>query len=197
MTRLCLAAALALGAGIALMGAARGEAVWGVNGDTGLSFWHWRSDSVSVELVQRLPDQTRAFFLGRGFSAEAADAIGLGCVFQTIFKNTAPKGASTTLEYHLGDWRVRTEGQTRPPKLKEVWDQQWKEMGVSQAARIAFRWSLLPTSQRFDAGDYNWGMTSFGLAPGTRFDLDLVWHRDGKRETGRLANVECPRDLQL
>ena len=70
-------------------------------------------------------------------------------------------------------------------------------MGVSQAARIAFRWSLLPTSQRFEAGDYNWGMTSFGLTPGSRFHLELVWYRDGRRESGRIEHVECARDVHL
>ncbi len=188
---------VSLVAGMALTGAARAEAVWGVKGDTGLSFWHWRSEGVSVELVQRLPDQTRAFFLGRGFSAGAADAIALGCVFQTIFKNTAPKGNPTTVEYHMDDWRVSTSSGSQSPKLKEVWDQDWEAMGVSQAARIAFRWSLLPTSQRFEAGDYNWGMTSFGLAPGSRFHLELVWYRDGRRESGRIEDVECARDVHL
>ena len=192
--RLSLAVLLA---GVFSAGAARAEALWSVDGDTGLATWRWQGDGVSVELVQRLPDQTRAFFLGRGFSAKAADAIALGCVFQAIITNTSAKGASTTIEYHAGDWRVTTSSDSHAPKLKETWDQQWEVMGVSQGARIAFRWSLLPTSQRFEAGDYNWGMISFGLAPGTVFHLDLVWYKDGKLETGRIEEMACPQDVHL
>ncbi len=189
---------VALLVGVALTpGVLRSEAVGGIDGDSGLASWRWQSESVSVELVQRLPDQTRAFFQGRGFSTEAADAIALGCVFQTIFRNTAHRGEPATVEYHMGDWRVSTPSGSRPPKLKEVWDREWEALNVSRSARIAFRWSLLPTHQRFEAGDYNWGMTSFGLAPGSRFDLELVWHRDGRRETGRLEDVECPPDVHL
>ena len=82
-------------------------------------------------------------------------------------------------------------------KLKEVWEREWQAYGLSQPARIAFRWSLLPTRQRFESGDYNWGMSSYGLPPGSRFDLELVWYRDEIRETGLLRDVECPEDVDL
>ncbi len=179
------------------VGVTRSEAVEEDDGESRLASWHWQSESVSVELVQRLPDQTRAFFQGRGFDAEAADAIALGCVFQTIFRNTSPRGDPATVEYQMGDWRASTPSGSRPPRLQEVWDREWEALGVSRSARIAFRWSLLPTHQRFEAGDYNWGMTSFGLPPGSRFDLELVWRRNGRRGTGRLEDVECPPDVHL
>ena len=185
-------AALTLG-----LGTSRGEVVRGSDSETGLSHWRWVSKGISVELIQRLPDQTRAFFLGRGFTAEAANAIALGCVFQTIFKNTAHGNDATAIEYNMADWRVHAPSGTRPPKLKEVWARQWENDGLSQASRVAFHWSLLPTQQRFEPGDYNWGMSSYGLPPGSRFDLELVWYRNGVREVGLLRDVECPEDVQL
>jgi len=193
-SRLTLGAALLLG-GIYAVPHAYAEVVRGAQPDTGLAFWRWESDGVSVELVQRLPDQTRAFFQGRGFDSEPADAFALGCVFQTIFRNTATDPGAGGLDYDMAQWRVVTPSGRQAPRLKEQWDREWAARGVSQAARIAFRWALLPNRQGFEPGDYNWGMTSYGLPPGERFDLELVWSRGGKRETALIPDIECPRDI--
>jgi hypothetical protein len=140
-----------------------------------------------VQLVQRLPDQTRAFFMGRGFSAEPADIIGQACVFQTIFRNDSKQAVS----YDLGKWEVIHQDNRLPLRVRETWDEQWQTLGVSQSARIAFRWSLLPTRQRFEPGDYNWGMTSFGLVPGEQFDLALTIDYGGHPVHARILAVEC------
>jgi len=63
------------------------EITTGQDQENGLRFWTWTHDGVSVQLLQLLPDQTRAFFLGRGFGREEADRIGRSCVFQTIFRS--------------------------------------------------------------------------------------------------------------
>jgi len=169
--------------------------VRGAQPDTGLALWRWEGEGVSFELVQRLPDQTRAFFQGRGFDSGPANAFALGCVFQTIFKNTATDPGAGALDYDMAQWRVVTPSGRQPPRLKAQWDREWATQGVSQAARIAFHWALLPTRQGFEPGDYNWGMTSYGLPPGKRFDLELVWWRGGKRETALIRDIECPRDI--
>ncbi len=158
--------------------------------ETGLRSWTWSHQGVSIELVQRLPDQTRAFFLGRGFSAEDADRIGRACVFQTIFRN----GGAQAVEYDLGDWSLGHGSERSALRTREVWDREWESQGIDQPARIAFRWSLLPTVQRFEPGDYNWGMTSFGLPPGARFDLSLVMEIGGERVTGEIPAVVCAAD---
>ena len=42
----------------------------GQDADTGRRSWTWSDQGGSVQLLQLLPDQTRAFFLGRGFKAQ-------------------------------------------------------------------------------------------------------------------------------
>jgi len=162
----------------------------GMDAEAQLPFWQWSEQGVSIRLVQRLPDQTRAFFIGRGFSREAADAIGTGCVFQTIFRNDG----QYPVDYDLSEWRIRHSGETAALSLKEQWDEQWQALGLSRPARIAFKWSFLPNQQHFEPGDYNWGMTSYGLAPGAHFDLDLVVRINGKKSSVRIPNIECPPD---
>jgi hypothetical protein len=166
----------------------------GVTADTGLQYWEWRGQGALIRLTQRLPDQTRAFFLARGFKFETADYIARQCVFQTMFKNVAPRDTGT-IELNLQDWQVHSDQAQHGLLTRGHWERLWQERGVSRAAQIAFEWSLLPTRQRYQAGDFNWGMTSYGLEPGSRFDLDLSWTRDGVRYRGRIEGVECPPDV--
>ena len=162
--------------------------------ETGLRYWEWQGQGALFRLTQRLPDQTRAFFLARGFATADADYLARNCVFQTLFKNTDPLGGAT-LAYDLHQWKVHAEGTTQGVLTRERWNDIWDARGLSQPARIAFEWSLLPTRQRYQPADYNWGMTSFGLQPGTRFDLDFFYEREGTRNAARLEGVECPADV--
>ncbi len=173
-----------------LPGWASAEVITGKDAQTGLRTWEWKQAGISVQLVQRLPDQTRAFFQGRGFSSADADIIGRACVFQTIFRNDGKQH----LTYDLNDWRITYQGRDLPLLTKERWNERWESGAVSKAARIAFRWSFLPTHQTFEPGDYNWGMTSFGLPPGESFDLALVLTADGKIITGRIPGIVCTED---
>ena len=155
--------------------------------ETGLLSWIWREQGISIQLVQRLPDQTRAFFLGRGFGTEAADRVGRACVFQTIFRNDGER----TVAYDLADWSVYHKGARLPLYTREVWAREWQVLGIDQASTIAFNWSLLPTMQQFEPGDYNWGMTSFGLSPGEAFDVSLLIEIGGEPVVGEINAVVC------
>ena len=166
------------------------EVITGKEEQTGLRTWEWRDAGISIRLVQRLPDQTRAFFQGRGFSSATADTIGRACVFQTIFRNDGEQ----TLTYDLDDWRIAYRGKRLPLQTRERWEDEWLSEDVHQAARIAFRWSLLPTRQSFEPGDYNWGMTSFGLVPGERFDLSLSMRLGDDPISAGITGIICAPD---
>ncbi|QKQ25178.1 hypothetical protein [Candidatus Reidiella endopervernicosa] len=169
------------------------EVTTSVEKDTGLRGWTWQESGVSLQLVQRLPDQTRAFFQGRGFSTEDADTIGRACVFQTIFRNDGKQ----LLDYDVDQWQVVQGGKSRSVVTREQWDILWKQRGATQAARIAMRWSLLPTQQQFKPGDYNWGMSSYGLPPGAHFDLSVEVMLDGQRVSATINDIECAVDRAL
>jgi len=167
-----------------------------VNDATGLRKWHLVEGNLEVELVQRLPDQTRGFFLARGFPAAIADEIAASCIFQTIIRNTGSQAADRAVSVDLAQWRVLHETGEQGIRLKEPWIASWPETAVSEASRLAFQWATFPTRQEFRADDYNWGMTAFGLPPGAVFDLDLVWKEDGEAHTARIAAVECAPDVE-
>jgi hypothetical protein len=192
---LCLLAASAAppGAGAA------GDPSQGIDPEAGLPFWAWVEPPVEIRLIQRLPDQTRGFFIARGFSSTAADRIARSCVFQSIQRNRGSGTDAPVMEVDLTQWRVVPEDEpatsARPPlALKEEWDREWRAAGESERARVAFRWSLFPTRQTFRGGDYNWGMISFGVPTGTRFDLKLAWTLDGEPQEAVLRGVACAPD---
>ena len=177
--------------GIPLMsGWVSAAVITGEEAQTGLRTWEWREAGISVQLVQRLPDQTRAFFQGRGFTSAEADSIARTCVFQTIFRNDGKH----PLVYDLDDWRITYRGKHRPLLTRERWDETWQAEGAKQTARIAFRWSLLPTRQGFEPGDYNWGMTSFGLPSGESFDLSLIITVNGNVISSSIPGIVCAAD---
>lgn len=157
---------------------------------TGLVSWRWSAQGVSIELTQLLPDQTRAFFLGRGFPRAEADRIALTCVFQSIFRNDG----ESVVAYDLNDWTVLYRDERLSLRTREVWEPEWTTAGVGKASRIAFRWSLLPTLQRFEPGDYNWGMISLGPPPGERLDLSLRVRLGDQVMEGTVRGVLCAPD---
>lgn len=166
----------------------------GKDPDTGLRHWHWEEAGISFKLTQRLPDQTRAFFAARGFDQPTREKIALACVFQSEFRNIADSD-QPPVEYDLTKWKVYTDNGVKPLLVRETWKERWQEQNVEQSAQIAFEWALLPTYQKYEAQDYNWGMTAYGLPPGTEFDLEFSWSRGDKQYTRRIENIECPPDI--
>ena len=111
--------------------------------------------------------------------------------FQTVFKNISSGAQAGPLEYHLDHWQVVFKGKRLKMKTREYWGSFWKKQGIPQAAQIAFNWALLPTYQVYRAGDYNWGMSLFGLKPGAVFDLKVTWKQNGKTRSGIIPSIKC------
>jgi hypothetical protein len=197
--RLYLAATRRLGFLFTLLLPVQGAAAdvtRGVDADTGLANWRLVAGDARFELIQRLPDQTRGFFEARHFPAAVADEIARSCIFQTIIRNTGAAGSGTAVAVDLVDWRVVHDGKEDALRLKETWLAAWPDAEVGRDAKLAFRWAMFPTRQEFLPGDYNWGMTAFGLAPGAVFDLRLVWRSGGRAESGWIRGIECAPDVE-
>jgi hypothetical protein len=167
----------------------------GIDADAPLPYWQISDAGMSLRLVQRLPDQTRGYFLARGFEEPEANLIANSCVFQTVFKNESNHNRPSALQYNLRDWVVTAGGKQQGMKLREDWQREWQHHKVTMAAKLAFEWSLYPTQQVYKPGDYNWGMSIFNLKPGTRFDLKVVWQQFGKTHTALIKDIQCAADV--
>ncbi len=165
------------------------------NSSTELQSWVLKEGDFKLELIQRLPDQTRAFFQGRGFSSKTANDLALSCIFQAIGTNTGKPEHAEPVSYSLKDWQIKINNKIQPVKLKEIWKAQWPSSEVTTAARIAFTWATFPTQQAFTGGgDYGWGMVSFGLPPNSSFDLKVVWKQNKKTNSTWIRAITCPDD---
>jgi len=171
--------------------AAMAEVTVEVGPKTGLKTYQWRHKGVSLRLIQRLPDQTRAYLLARGFPRAQADQVATACFFGSMFRNDGQQ----PLDFDLTQWRVRHQGREHPLVTRERWAEILGDQPVPKAGRIALNWSLLPTRQHFEPGDYNWGMTSYGLPPGSRFDLLITITLDGEPLTVEIPNMECAPEV--
>jgi hypothetical protein len=167
----------------------------GIDQDAALPYWQISDQGMSLRFVQRLPDQTRAYFLARGFNKPEADLIAKSCVFQTVFKNVSNLTQASALDYNLHDWVVRVAGRHQGLKVREDWKREWQRRKVKPAAQLAFEWSLYPTQQVYKSGDYNWGMSIFNLKPGTKFDLQVVWHQYGQTRSATIKDIQCAADI--
>lgn len=156
---------------------------------TGVESWEARTRGVRLYLAQILPDHVRGFYGARGFDPAAIELLAARhCVFQAIFQNVS---GPTAIRYRLNDWRVQNRAGMARLKPAEDWLAEWERHGVAPAARLAFRWALLPTEHRYEIGDWNMGMVFVALPLGSRFDLQFVWHRGDRREQSWLRDLRC------
>ncbi len=117
--------------------------------ETGLRTWQTDTRGIQVRLTQISPDQVRAFYQARGFSAAAAEHYVTECVFMTVVRNIG----DTPIQHRLADWRYVAPGQpARAIRSKTEWARRWKQQGVNEAARIAFTWAQFPCHANLCAG---------------------------------------------
>lgn len=169
----------------------------GVDEQAKLPYWQYQNGTISVRFIQRLPDQTRGYLMARGFSAKHAEIVANSCTFQTIFRNVSNKTVPIPIDYDMKNWQVILKDKKTKLKTREDWASQWKALNLTIAAKLAFNWGLLPTTQHYQPGDYNWGMATFNLASGSYFDLKLTWQQANKRHSIVLPKMQCAADLHL
>lgn len=158
--------------------------------ESGATTWQTQAHGVTFSLTQIAPDPARAFYLNRGFPPDAVERYATACVYMTVLRNDAAPGE---LSFLLTDWTVQSESGARPPLSVETWMAQWRALNLSEAAQIAFRWAQFPPEQEYALGEWNQGMLTTGLPPGSRFNLIARWTVAGKTYEGKLENVVCAR----
>ena len=131
-------------------------------------------DGFKLEM-QALPLETaQAFLIARGFApAQASFAVNRGCFFRSSLGNSSTQADARDIHIDLRKWRIVQGASERPLELREAWQKIWRERNLGEAPATAFYWALYPTTQSYGPNDYNWGFLSFGLPPGSGFDLKV------------------------
>ena len=171
------------------------EVLRSANEENGLEKWHFIDSNIEIELGQRLPDQTRALFMNHAFSREVIEQLALSCMFQTIIRNTGKSGPGQTVSIDLTQWRMRHAGKTGGILLKEPLLASWTDDDADAAAKLVVRWGMFPTQQEYLPGDYNWGLTAYGIPPGSAFDLAVTWQEGEVPHGGEIRGIVCAPDV--
>ena len=165
------------------------------NEENGLEKWHFIDSDIEIELVQRLPDQTRALFMNHAFSREVIEQLALSCMFQTIVRNTGKSGAGQVIAIDLTQWRMQHAGKMGGILLKEPLLASWSDEDADAAAKLVIRWGMFPTQQEYLPDDYNWGLTAYGIPPGSTFDLAVTWQEGEVQHSGDIKGIVCAPDV--
>ncbi len=172
-----------------------GEVRRSINEENGLQGWHFTDSDIEIELVQRLPDQTRALLMNHNFSREVIEQMALSCMFQTIVRNTGKSASNRVVSIDLTEWRLLHDGKAGKLLMKEPLLASWTDADADPAAKLVVRWGMFPTQQEYLPGDYNWGLTAYGIPPGATFDLDVAWREGGALQRGEIKGVVCAPDV--
>jgi len=165
------------------------------NEENGLEKWHFIEADIEIELVQRLPDQTRALFMNHAFSKEVIEQLAQSCMFQTIIRNSGKSSTGQALAIDLTQWRMQHDGKTGGILLKEPLLASWSDADADPAAKLVVRWGMFPTQQEYLPGDYNWGLTAYGIPPGSTFDLVVTWQQGSMPHRGEIRDITCAPDV--
>jgi len=181
----CLSLAVPAGAGVRHT----------LNESNGLRGWDFTDGDIQIELIQRLPDQTRALLMNHAFSPEVIERLALSCMFQTIIRNTGRSGSGRAVVVDLTRWRLKHAGKTSAILLKEPLLASWSDAEASADAKLVVRWGMFPTEQEFLPSDYNWGLTAYGIPPGAEFDLEVSWTEGGEPRAATIEGIVCAPDV--
>lgn len=168
--------------------ALKGETVHSISEETGMATWETEDKGVYFRLTQISQEQAQAFMLARGMDAKSASEFASTCVFMSVLRNDSKK----PIKYRLAEWRyVPQQGKPQLMLTKHDWLARWQPRNFSKPVKTAFEWSQFPVEQTFSPGDWNQGMTTYEIPPGSRFDVTYRWWQGGKLFEGTLRNVEC------
>lgn len=158
---------------------------------TGAKTWEIHVDGVHFSLTQILPEQAKAFYVNRGFTLEQIEQYTSSCVYMTVLRNDSAPG---NIHFISNNWSILVKN--KPHKLVPVsqWVKRLSTTGAKKSAIIAFRWAQFPPEQEYKpGGDWNQGMLSIGLPPGSKFDAFAKWDIAGKEYQAKLTGVQCAK----
>ncbi len=169
-----------------------GSASLVVRADDDTSWTHRAVQGAVTLTANPLDRESRmAFYGARGFPEATILPYAQACGFSFGMQND---GANTLIT-RLADWQaVGADGSRVALRLPEAWDMAWAKSGVSEDARIAFRWAQFQPENTFEPGDWIMGMATLEVPLSGTFRLVARYRDDKGNHEIVLDKLSCAKD---
>lgn len=162
-----------------------------INSASGAKTWEIHVHGVHFSLTQILPEQVQAFYANRSFTLKQIEAYSKSCIYMTVLRNDNAPGV---VHFISNNWSVLIDEKLHPLISVDKWVQGLTTSSTKKSSLVAFRWAQFPPEQEYEpGGDWNQGMLSIGLPPGSQFDIIAFWDIEGKKYEAKLQGVQCAK----
>lgn len=144
-----------------------------------------------VHAQARTPDQTTAFYLGRGFPAAMLKEFNQSCFVTVSMRHTRPD----VVWLEPARWRLRdANGRIIERRDRHYWNRVWKAINAPHASRATFGWTQLPESRDLQPDEPVGGNITI-VPPTGPFSLEFRFatgkNKTGPEIVGRIEGLVC------
>ena len=153
----------------------------------------YEDKDVRLRFVQFTPQQIGSFYEGREFNKAAVERLMAACFVTVIIENKS-KGI---LWLDLDDWAFSQDGRKFERLTRSYWQAQWQEVGLKQAHRSTFGWTLMPAVRNLYPDESVGGRIPIPMQS-RPFVLTLNFptgdNRQGKVKSVTMDNMLCTQE---
>lgn len=103
----------------------------------------YEDKAIAIHLINRTPDQLKAFYIARQFNKASINEILNTCFVTPIIHNFS----QDILWLDLDEWRFSSNGKSFNRLRRDYWPERWKKAKLPQAQQSTFGWTLLPEAR--------------------------------------------------
>jgi len=103
----------------------------------------YKDQDISLRFIPFTPRQIGSFYEGREFEKAAIDKLMKACYVTVIIKNLS----DDFLWIDTDKWEFIRNGKKITQLDRHYWNKQWDEIGLKQAHRSTFSWTLMPAER--------------------------------------------------
>jgi hypothetical protein len=108
------------------------------------------SDGITFSITVRTPDQTRAFYTGRGFADAAITELSSKCLLTVGIRNNR----TDIVWLEPAKWEFKTVHGVNVARItRDEWDMRWQQLNIPLANQATFGWTQLPESRDLYPGE--------------------------------------------
>ena len=147
-------------------------------------------EDVLLRFISLSSQQIGSFYEGREFDKAAVTKLMSSCYVTVIITNKT----NDILWLDLDAWTFNQNGQSFKRQTRAYWDRQWDEIGLTQAHRSTFGWTLMPDVRNLYTNESVGGRIPVPMQSKT-FSVTLNFptgaNKQGKEKSIKVDDMSC------